>query len=755
MRRGSHLQYPTFTELSPVPRAVRSADAMASAPGAPSYGHVVYSVTSAQGIPTSPSGPPVVGFPLVSGAPGQRPGPGAPAPHASSVAAAAPASGSPHTAVGEWLGGVIGEVSGLIGAAVASAHGGDDESGMHVPHLVAPPPAFPPAEHPFWRRPDVAEKVLFGVSQLHSERCLAVAAAEAATAEARRRAAAIEALQHALEAEQLRCSALETRTGKKATQAPGGGDARPQAAVRPGAASATSAMTTSAQRADNAVDSSEVESLRERVALLQSLLADERSRNERASAASSSDVANGGNAAVAALTAQLEAERATSARLEARLQAWLDARSASSSEVERLNRAIRDRDAQAAEAAQRFAQSEARLRGEIEHLLRQGERRQDDMLTLEAVRHERANAEKAARDAGADVARLQQTLATVRAALKEEQGLRKDLELRLSWEGSSAAAAASRAAGAVPAAPGGKTTPAPRTGESWPVGDGSTSSSSTAATGDASSSSAATKLAAAEIARLEALLVAERKKAADVALGAARAVAAAKAAAAKTAGSGQAPASGEAAAPVTSSAAGTAAASAALAAANTRADVAEVELRSVKQTVEKLHSRIEESGAKLDAVRGECDSLRSQLASHQSQVRSLTAELATVSTALATEQAITASLRAEAAKTAQGGKGVDNGGDTAALKRAEARAAALADSLSETQAELARLKIRAAGSPGQQQQQQVSSPVHPSSPGAGIQRSESGNSLDGGNDVLGGQGPRKSSASSGRKPRMR
>jgi len=656
--------------------------------------------------------------------------------------------------VGEWLGGVIGEVSGLIGAAVASAHGGDDESGLHVPHLVAPPPAFPPAEHPFWRRPDVAEKVLFGVSQLHSERCLAVAAAEAATAEARRRAAAIEALQHALEAEQLRCSDLETRSGggKKATQAPGGGDARPQAAIRPGAASATSAMTTSAPRADNAVDCSEVENLRERVALLQSLLADERSRNERASAAASSDAADGGNAAVAALTAQLEAERATSARLEARLQAWLDARSASSSEVERLNRAIRDRDAQAAEAAQRFAQSEARLRGEIEHLLRQGERRQDDMLTLEAVRHERANAEKAARDAGADVARLQQTLATVRAALKEEQGLRKDLELRLSWEGSSAAAAASRAAGAIPAAPGGKTTPAPRTGESWPVGDGSTSSSSTAATGDASSSSAATKLAAAEIARLEALLVAERKKAADVALGAARAVAAAKAAAAKTAGSGQAPAPGEAA-PVTSSAAGTAAASAALAAANTRADVAEVELRSVKQTVEKLHARIEESGAKLDALRGECDSLRNQLASQQSTTRSLTAELATVSTALATEQAITASLRAEAAKTAQGGKGVDNSGDATALRRAEARAAALAGSLSETQAELARLKLRAAGSPGQQQQ--VSSPVYPSSPGAGIQRSESGNSLDGGNDVLGGQGPRKSSTSSGRKPRMR
>ena len=729
---------------------------MAAGAGNAVVGHLISMAPEPQ-----PAGAPVVGFPMVSGAPAGSSSRG-PTGGSSLSQAHQPArshgglgSGTPPNNVGDWIGGALGELSGLLGAAVGNNSGVDDSSAGRL-SLDAPPPAFPPGDHPFWRRPDVADKVLYGVSQLHSERCLAVAAAEASSSSLRRLHASVEALQHALEAEQLRCAELEARCGEGGSSGGSGagqaGVGRVPGTAMPGQQTSGGSTAPGSMAAASAPAAGEVEALRERVLLLQALLADERTRSER-TASLAADAAQAGNEAGAAmLAAQLQAEKERCAGLEARLQGWLDSRTATSSEVERLNRALRDRDAQAAEAAQRHARVEAQLRGEIEHVLRQGERRQDDLLTLEAVRHERATAEKAARDAAADVARLQQTLATLRAALKEEQSLRKDLELRLSWDGASGT-------GGVASHRAGKSSPAPRLGDEAlgggaAGGTGRHPSPATSSPPDpgAASDKAAARLAAAEITRLQDLLAAERKKSVDVALGAARAVAAAKASAAAGPAGTAAPGAGAArpGAPRAGSAptdAQPAASSAALAAATAAAASATMRAEAAELAVADLQGQVR-------ALLAQTETLKQQAATSPPGEPAAVAALSA--------EAAAAQMRAEAAAMEAGDLRVQVkaltaklageqalGASSFALRRAESRADGLANALAETQAELARLKL------------QQSEPASPSGmppsptaprPGGELLRSESNSSLDASVEQA---GPRKSGANSARKARMR
>ena len=373
-----------------------------------------YALISSDG---SPAEAPVVGIPVVGPSVG------------------AGASGVPHGGGGplnNWWEGVVGEFSGLLVAAVGS--GG--EEGWERGDAVAP--AFPAPDHAFWRRPDCPEKVLLATQALHWERCRAVAHAQASgeaareAAEALQRAnAAVAALQGALEAEQRRAGELESGVGGSGSGSGGAGAAsRAEGARQAATHSAAHPPDLSSPPPGSAA--AETEALRERCALLQSLLSEERARAER-TAALAADAANGGavDASTAMLTASLTSERLRSADFELRLQGWVDARGAASAELQRLQRA-------SAEQQLRSSDSERRLRGEIEHLLAQRARQQDDMLSMEAVRHERASAVQQARAAAADVARLQGTVGALRAALKEEQAQRRDLEARLTWEGAPA-----------------------------------------------------------------------------------------------------------------------------------------------------------------------------------------------------------------------------------------------------------------------------------------------------------------------------
>jgi hypothetical protein len=726
---------------------------MAAAPATGTGPAVVGHIISMAPEPRAPSAP-VVGFPLVAGAPAgssNRAAGTASQPHHPARSHGGHGSGTPPNNVGDWIGGALGELSGLLGAAVGSAGGGGDDGLAGRLTLDAPPPAFPPADHPFWRRPDVADKVLYGVSQLHSERCLAVAAAEASSSSLRRLNASVEALQHALEAEQLRCADLEARCGETGTRTtpssvPGSGASGHQAA-----GSNDTPASVAALASGPASVAGEVEALRERVQLLQALLADERTRGERTASLAADAAQAGGDAGASMLAAQLQAEKERSAGLEARLQGWLDSRTATSSEVERLNRALRERDAQAIEAAQRHARVEAQLRGEIEHVLRQGERRQDDLLTLEAVRHERASAQRAAQDASADVARLQQTLATLRAALKEEQSLRKDLELRLSWDGASGT-------GGVAAQRAGKSSPAPRLGDVDTAAGRHPSPAPPSASPDAGAASdkAAARLAAAEITRLQDLLAAERKKSVDVALGAARAVAAAKAAAAAgptapgaAAARPGAPRTGGADGQQGASSAALAAATAAASSATMRAEAAELQVADLQAQVQALlaqaQAHAQATSAAQQAAPAALAALSAEAAAAQMRAEAAAMEIGDLRVQV---QALTAKLAGEQAL----------GGSSVALRRAEARADGLADALAEAQAELARLK---------QQQQQgqlgLSQPASPSAasmppsplaprPGGELLRSESSSSLDVASEPA---GPRKSGTNSARKARMR
>ena len=727
---------------------------MATVPAHGSGPTVVGNIISMGPEPRAPSAP-VVGFPLVSGAPvggsSRAAGGSVSQAHHPARSHGVHGSGTPPNNVGDWIGGALGELSGLLGAAVGGAGGGGEDGGGSRLPLDAPPPAFPPADHPFWRRPDVADKVLYGVAQLHSERCLAVAAAEASSASVRRLNASVEALQHALEAEQLRCADLEARCGESSSGTASSGAGRVPASGAAGhqaAGSNASSGGVVALASGPASAAGEVEALRERVQLLQALLADERTRGERTASLAADAAQAGGDAGAAMLAAQLQAERERSAGLEARLQGWLDSRTATSSEVERLNRALRERDAQAIEASQRHARVEAQLRGEIEHVLRQGERRQDDLLTLEAVRHERASAERAAQEASADVARLQQTLATLRAALKEEQSLRKDLELRLSWDGASGT-------GGVASNRAGKSSPAPRLGDGDAAGRHPSPAPSSASPPDAGSASdkAAARLAAAEITRLQDLLAAERRKSVDVALGAARAVAAAKAAAAAgpaapgtAAARPGAPRGSGADGQQGASSAALAAATAAAASATMRAEAAELQVADLQAQVRALQAQaqtqVPATSTAPPAAPAALAALSAEAAAAQMRAEAAAMEAGDLRVQV---QALTAKLAGEQAL----------GASSVALRRAEARADSLTDALAETQAELARLK--------QQMQQQQSEPASPGAaslppsplaprPGGELLRSESASSLDVSTEPA---GPRKSGANSTRKARMR